>query len=92
MEVPILIEDKQSFMHCPINDDGSNNGITEINPTLRVTEHIDALQTKLNLLSSACGLGPDRYSFKDGKVYTNEHRSFQLIQNCIRISKIMKSF
>lgn len=71
-EIPIFDREQTEFYALPLNDEEGNSGITEINPTLRVTEHIDALQTKLNLLSSACGLGPDRYSFKDGKVYTNE--------------------
>lgn len=72
MEVPLFDRNQTEFYALPFNNDEGNQGITEINPTLRVSEHIDALQTKLNLFSSACGLGPDRYSFKDGKIYTNE--------------------
>lgn len=72
VEVPLFDRNQTEFYAFPLEGEENNKGIVEINPTLRVTEHIDALQTKLNLLSSACGLGPDRYLFKDGKVYTNE--------------------
>ena len=88
IEVPLFDRSQAEFYAFPIEEDENNKGIVEINPTLRVTEHIDALQTKLNLFSSACGLGPDRYSFKDGKVYTNET---QVISTNSKLYKNIKS-
>lgn len=68
-EVPIFDREQGEFFALPGTED--DPPITEINSQLRITEHIDALQTALNLFSDACGLGPDRFIFKDGKVYTN---------------------
>lgn len=52
---------------------GENNvPIQFIESNLRVEEHDRALQTSLNLLSDSVGLGMDHYTFRDGKVYTNQ--------------------
>lgn len=68
--------------------------ITEINPQLRITEHIDGLQTELNLFSDSCGLGPDRFIFKDGTVYTNSTQVIstqsKLYKNIVNHEKLLR--
>lgn len=52
-----------------INDDALDT-VKEIDMTIRAEEHEKGLQRGLNLLSSKCGLGNDRYSFEKGTAKT----------------------
>jgi A118 family predicted phage portal protein len=90
--VPIFDPQQTEFFALP-GEEGEKP-ITEINPELRVTEHIDALQTALNLFGDACGLGPDRFVFRDGKVYTNSDQVIstqsKLYKNITNHEKILR--
>lgn len=91
-EVPIFDKDQTEFFALPGDDKAPP--ITEINPQLRITEHIDGLQTELNLFSDTCGLGPDRFVFKDGTVYTNSTQVIstqsKLYKNIVNHEKILR--
>lgn len=50
--------------------DKSLTELKEINMEIRASEHTEGLQQNLNLLSSLCGLGKERFSMKDGAVKT----------------------
>lgn len=90
-EVPIFDREQTEFFALP-GEEG-DKPITEINPQLRINEHIDALQTELNLFSDSCGLGPDRFVFKDGKIYTNSDQVIstqsKLYKNIVNHEKIL---
>lgn len=92
-EVPLFDKDQTEFYALP-NEDNSSEMIKEIDMNLRITDHIDAIQTSLNLFSDACGLGPDRFTFKDGKVYTNETQvistNSKLYKNIKKHEKLLK--
>lgn len=51
-------------------DDGALDTVKEIDMKIRAEEHEKGLQRALNLLSSKCGLGNDRYSFEKGTAKT----------------------
>lgn len=68
--VPIFDDNDTEFYAIP-DDESNGEQIKEVNSALRVTEHIGALQSALNMLSDGCGLGNDRYNFQEGRVYTN---------------------
>lgn len=91
-EVPIFDNEQTEFFALP-GEDG-DKPITEINPQLRITEHIDGLQTELNLFSDSCGLGPDRFVFKDGTVYTNSTQVIstqsKLYKNLVNHEKVLR--
>lgn len=91
-EVPIFDREQTEFFALP--GDSEDPPITEINPQLRITEHIDGLQTELNLFSDSCGLGPDRFVFKDGTVYTNSTQVIstqsKLYKNIVNHEKILR--
>lgn len=71
--VPIFDENETEYFALPsLDDDDNNHYIKELNPELRITDHIDGLQTSLNIIGESCGFGLDYFSFKDGKVYTNQ--------------------
>ena len=53
----------------PESDDGSVF-MQDSTQTLRVTEHENALQNQLNLLSYACGFGTQHYKFEQGGIAT----------------------
>jgi len=92
-EVPIFDEEQTEFFALP-GEDNNDKPITEINPQLRITEHIDGLQTELNLFSDSCGLGPDRFVFKDGTVYTNSTQVIstqsKLYKNIVNHEKVLR--
>lgn len=92
VEIPIFDVDQTEFFALPGED--SDELITEINPELRISEHIDGLQTELNLFSDSCGLGPDRFVFRDGKVYTNSDQVIstqsKLYKNIVNHEKILR--
>lgn len=71
IQVPTFDNNDVEFYSLDNDPDNKGEQIKEINPTLRINEHIDSLQSNLNMLSDACGLGNDRYNFKDGKTYVN---------------------
>lgn len=62
-----VFDNKDLVFHAvPENADGDNK-ITESDMKLRVAEHTQGLSEALKLLSLACGLGADRYSFDSSK-------------------------
>lgn len=90
---PIFDKEQTEFFALPgENKDG--NKITEFNPQMRVTEHIDALQTAMNVFADTCGFGPDRFVFRDGKVYTNADQVIstqsKLYKNIVNHEKILR--
>lgn len=91
-EVPIFDREQTEFFALP--GEQGDKAITEINPQLRISEHIDGLQTELNLFSDSCGLGPDRFVFKDGKVYTNSDQVIstqsKLYKNIVNHEKVLR--
>lgn len=66
---PVFDENDTEFYAVDPGRDGEQK-ITEINMELRHQAHEAALKTALNLLSSKCGLGNDRYNFERGSVKT----------------------
>lgn len=70
INIPTFDNNDVEFYSLP-TDEGAGEQIKEINPSLRISEHIEALQSALNMLSDVCGLGNERYTFKEGKTYTN---------------------
>lgn len=95
-EIPIFDREQTEFFALPGDGEGGKGTgpIMEINPVLRVTEHIDALQTALNLFADSCGLGPDRFIFRDGKVYTNSDQVIstqsKLYKNIVNHEKMLQ--
>lgn len=71
INVPTFDNNDVEFYSLPSDDNSQGEQIKEINSVLRTQEHINALQSELNMLSDACGLGTDRYNFQNGNVYTN---------------------
>lgn len=92
VNVPIFDENQTEFFALPGEED--ENKIQEVNPQLRVTEHIDGLQSNMNLFSDHCGLGSDRFQFKDGKVYTNTTQvistNSKLYKNLVKQEKMLR--
>lgn len=92
--VPLFDDNDTEFYTLPKIEDDDSEQIKEVNSTLRVTEHIDGLQNALNVLSDGCGLGNNRYSFKDGKVYTNETQVIstesKLYKNLLKHEKVLR--
>ena len=73
----ILQDGNEKFMAFDDNDtefygmkNDSLTDIKEINMELRIEQHDQGLQRFLNLLSTKCGLGNDRYKFDAGGVKT----------------------
>lgn len=91
-EVPIFDREQTEFFALPGEE--NDNAITEVNPALRTNEHIEALQTALNLFSDTCGLGPDRFVFRDGNVYTNTSQVIstqsKLYKNLVNHEKVLR--
>lgn len=80
--------DKRQTEFYPLPEDSVQGKPIEVtNFTLRITEHIDGLQTAMNLLGDKCGFGSDYFTFKDGKVYTN---STQVISTQSKLYKTIK--
>ena len=66
---PVFDDNDTEFYAIPeLGETG--NKIEEHNMELRHEAHEAAIQTFLNLLSFKCGMGKDRYNFKDGQVRT----------------------
>lgn len=70
-------DDDETWMAFDDNDtefyglkDDNQKDIKEINMSLRVVEHDQALQRFLNMLSAKAGLGNDRYIFEGGQAKT----------------------
>lgn len=91
INLPIFDENQTEFYSYDTED---GDAIHEINPELRVTEHIDGLQTLLNIFGNSVGFGNDHYSFKDGKVYTNTSNLIssqsQLYKNLVKHEKVLR--
>lgn len=66
---PVFDDNDTEFYAIP-SMDGGENKIQEHNMALRYEAHEAGVQTALNLLSFKCGMGKDRYNFKDGQVKT----------------------
>lgn len=71
VKVPVFDSNDTEFFSLPSDDEAGGEMLKEVNGALRVSEHIDGIQSALNVLSDACGLGNDRYNFQNGNVYTN---------------------
>lgn len=93
VDVPIFDQEQTEFFALPSENNDSSK-ITEINPQLRITEHIDALQTAMNIFGDTCGFGPDRFVFRDGKVYTNADQVIstqsKLYKNIVNHEKVLR--
>lgn len=80
--------DKRQTEFYPLPEDLAQGKPLEVtNFTLRITEHIDGIQTALNLLGDKCGFGSDYFTFKDGKVYSN---TTQVISTQSKLYKTIK--
>lgn len=66
---PVFDENDTEFFAVPEMPNGTNK-IEEHNMELRHEAHEAGIQTALNLLSFKCGMGKDRYNFRDGQVKT----------------------
>lgn len=62
-----VFDNKDIVFHAVPENADSANKITESDMKLRVAEHTQGLDEALKLLSLACGLGADRYSFDSSK-------------------------
>ena len=62
-----VFDNKDVVFHAVPENADSDNKITESDMKLRVAEHTQGLSEALKLLSLACGLGADRYSFDSSK-------------------------
>lgn len=69
--VPTFDNNDVEFYSLPTDENAGGEQIKEVNSSLRVSDHINGLQSELNMLSDAVGLGNDRYNFQSGNVYTN---------------------
>lgn len=94
VEVPVFDENQTEFFALPDSNGNQERLIAEINPQLRITEHIDALQTVMNIFADTCGFGPDRFVFRDGKVYTNATQVIstqsKLYKNIVNHEKVLR--
>lgn len=80
--------DKRQTEFYPLPGDNEQGKPIEVtNFTLRITEHVDGLQTALNLLGDKCGFGSDYFTFKDGKIYAN---TTQVISTQSKLYKTIK--
>lgn len=64
---PMFDSNDTTFYAMP---DDSLDGLKEIDMNIRAEDHEKGIQRALNLLSSKCGLGNDRYSFEKGTAKT----------------------
>ena len=62
-----VFDNKDIVFHAVPENADSDNKITESDMKLRVPEHTQGLDEALKLLSLACGLGADRYSFDSSR-------------------------
>jgi len=62
-----VFDNKDLVFHAVPESADSSNKITESDMKLRVAEHTQGLDEALKLLSLACGLGADRYSFDSSR-------------------------
>lgn len=58
------------FYLLPDTDDNTAPPIIDVSSDLRIAEFDQALQTQLNLISQACGFGPNGYKWENGVVTT----------------------
>ena len=71
--ITVTPDDVAQSLFSMIGDDidfDSKQMIQEYNPTLRVTENKEGVQSQLDYLSFKCGLGTHRYQFEGGVVKT----------------------
>lgn len=66
---PVFDDNDTEFYAVPAAE-GVENKIQEHNMELRYEAHEAGVQTALSMLSFKCGMGKDRYIFKDGQVKT----------------------
>ena len=92
--VPLFDPTDTVFYRLPQDDDHPSDPIHELQSDLRTQDHIAGLQTALNLCSSACGLGMDRYEFKEGRIYVNNQQVIstqsKLYKNLLKHEKILR--
>lgn len=75
LSTPIFDENQTEYYALP-GDENSENKITEYNPSLRVSDVEEGLQLAINLAGMKAGFGETHFTFKDGKVYTNQAQVF----------------
>ncbi len=75
LSTPIFDENQTEYYALP-GDENSENKITEYNPTLRISEIEEGIQLAINLAGMKAGFGETHFTFKDGKVYTNQAQVF----------------
>lgn len=68
--VGAVFDDNDTEFYAVPADENNPQKIEEHNMELRYEAHEAGVQTALNLLSFKCGMGRDRYNFKDGQVKT----------------------
>lgn len=89
---PMFDPNDTEFYSYQTNDTDAK-AIKEINMQLRATEHEQALQRMLDLLSMKCGLGNDRYRFENGTAKTATEvisEKSELYQNLMKHEIIIK--
>lgn len=67
-QIPVFDPQDEVFYRIP-HEDG-DQPITEINGTLRISEHSTGIQDTLNMLSQLCGFGSNGFKWESGKVST----------------------
>ncbi len=75
VQVPIFDENQTEYYALPGDDEGENK-ITEYNPNLRISDIEEGIQLAINLAGMKAGFGETHFTFKDGKVYTNQAQVF----------------
>lgn len=65
-----MFDDNDTEFYAMPSLEGVENKIQEHNMEIRHESHEAGIQTALNLLSFKCGMGKDRFNFKDGQVKT----------------------
>lgn len=67
---PAFDENDIVFYRLPEEMKEGSKPVNEINMELRAEQHYKALNDNLNLISSKCGFGTDRYKFENGQAKT----------------------
>ncbi len=75
LQTPIFDENQTEYYALP-GDEENHNKITEYNPQLRINDVEQGLQLAINLAAMKAGFGESHFTFKDGKVYTNQAQVF----------------
>lgn len=91
---PIFDDNDTEFFAVETSGNDTGQKITEINMELRYEAHEAALKTGLNLVSTKCGLGNDRYKFEADNVKTATEvvsEKSDLYQNLKKHEQVLRS-